>query len=236
MTNQTRPEPIYPIRDLRTTKLRAKLGARGYGIYCLLLERLADLGSEYLRYDPQSLAWSLRTSEKTLESVVKDFDLFEFTEDAEFFRHREEPDQPKPPTPPTEQTQASPTEQTQASPTEQTQASPTERPQASPTGSPLESFEKSSVPNGDAGSLPLRAVARTNAPSAPRTNAPSAPCPATDTTTDRVLDPIMDPEIDLALGAAVEKCTSDQLIEVMSLVKEAREDVRKKRASARGDP
>ena len=228
MTNQTRPGPIYPIRDLRITNLPAKLGARGFGVYCLLLEEFADQGIEWLPYDPKILAWSLRTSEKTLESVVKDFDLFEFTEDAEFFRHREEPDQPKPPTPPTEQTQASPTEQTQAS--------PTERPQASPTGSPLESFEKSSVPNGDAGSLPLRAVARTNAPSAPRTNAPSAPCPATDTTTDRVLDPIMDPEIDLALGAAVEKCTSDQLIEVMSLVKEAREDVRKKRASARGDP
>ena len=234
MTNQTRPRPIYPVRDLRTTKLRAKLGARGYGIYCLLLEWLADLGFEYLRYDPQSLAWSLRTSEKTLESVVKDFDLFEFTEDAKFFRHREEPDQPKAPTPPP--------------PNEQNQVSPTERPLESPTEQTLESFEKNSVPNGDAGSLPFRAVARTNAPSAPRTNAPSAPrtnapsapCPVTDTTTDpttdRVLDPIMDPEIDLALGAAVEKCASDQLIEVMSLVKEAREDVRKKRASARGDP
>ncbi|MBQ9874129.1 MAG: hypothetical protein IJM30_06675 [Thermoguttaceae bacterium] len=196
MTNQTRPGPIYPIRDLRITNLPAKLGARGFGVYCLLLEEFADQGIEWLPYDPKILAWSLRTSEKTLESVVKDFDLFEFTEDSEFFRHREEPDRPQAPPPPAEQIQVSPTE------------------------CPLESFEKSSVPNGDAGSLPNRAVARTNAPLAPR--------PATDPTTDL--------EIDRALSAAVEKCTSDQLIEVMSLVKEAREDLRKKQASARGDP
>ncbi|MBQ9873481.1 MAG: DUF4373 domain-containing protein [Thermoguttaceae bacterium] len=200
MTNQTRPRPIYPVRDLRTTKLRAKLGARGYGIYCLLLEWLADLGFEYLRYDPQSLAWSLRTSEKTLESVVKDFDLFEFTEDAKFFRHREEPDQPKAPTPPP--------------PNEQNQVSPTERPLESPTEQTLESFEKNSVPNGDAGSLPNRAEARTNAP----------------------LAPLNDPEIDLALSAALEKCTSEQLIEVMNLVKEAREDIRRRQTNSSGDP
>ena len=206
MTNQTRPRPIYPVRDLRITNLRAKLGARGFGVYCLLLEEFADQGIEWLPYAPKTLAWSLRTSEKTLESVVKDFDLFEFTEDAKFIRHREEPDQPKAPTPPP--------------PNEQNQVSPTERPLESPTEQTLESFEKNSVPNGDAGSLPNRAVARTNAPLAPR--------PATDPTTDL--------EIDRALSAAVEKCTSDQLIEVMSLVKEAREDLRKKQASARGDP
>ncbi|MBQ9874197.1 MAG: DUF4373 domain-containing protein [Thermoguttaceae bacterium] len=202
MTNQTRPRPIYPVRDLRITNLRAKLGARGFGVYCLLLEEFADQGIEWLPYAPKTLAWSLRTSEKTLESVVKDFDLFEFTEDAKFFRHREEPDQPKAP------------------PAEQTQVSPTERPQASPTEQSLESFENDSASNGSAGSLPLRAEARIKAP--------SAPSPAT--------DPLMDPEIDQALSEAVKKCASDQLAEVMSLVKEAREDLRRKQADARGDP
>ena len=187
MPSQTRPSLIYPTRDLRSAALRSKLGARGYGIYCPILEEMANQCAEYLRCDLKTLAWILRASEKMIESVIKDFDLFELTPDGEFFRHREAMERPK------------------------AENSPTER--------PLEPFETSGASNGSADSFPLPAEDRTKAPPAPRNASPAT-----------------DPEIDLALSAAVEKCTSDQLIEVMNLVKEAREDFRRKRASARGDP
>ena len=225
--SQTSPSPIYPTRDLRAAALRSKLGARGYGIYCLLLEEMANQSAEYLRYDLKTLAWILRASEKTIESVIKDFDLFELTPDGKFFRHREEPDRPKAPTPPTEQLLVSPTEQPLGSPTEQPLVSSTEQ--------PLESFEPSSVPNGDAGSLPNRAEARTKPALGERAEARIA-CPATDRTKAPSAPALYDPEIDLALSAALDKCSSDQLIEVMSLVKDAREDLRRKRASPGGDP
>ncbi|MBQ9873070.1 MAG: DUF4373 domain-containing protein [Thermoguttaceae bacterium] len=102
MTSQTRPRPIYPTRDLRSAALRRKLGARGYGVYCLILEEMANQCAEYLRYDLETLAWSLRASEKTIESVIKDFDLFELTTDGEFFRHREATERPKAENLPTE--------------------------------------------------------------------------------------------------------------------------------------
>ncbi|WP_099950581.1 Lin1244/Lin1753 domain-containing protein [Ezakiella peruensis] len=79
--------------DTKILNLRAKLGAEGYGIYFMLLERLRE-DSDYMSVtDYNAIAFDLRVDAGKVKSVVEDFGLFAFTEDgacfySESFRRR----------------------------------------------------------------------------------------------------------------------------------------------------
>ena len=66
-------------------KLRMELGAEGYGIYFMLLERLRD-ESDYMSIkDYNMLAFDLRVDSSVIKKVVEDFDLFILTKDGKKF-------------------------------------------------------------------------------------------------------------------------------------------------------
>ena len=65
--------------------LRMKLGAEGYGIYFMLLERLRDEKDYMSIKDYNMLAFDLRVDASKVESVIEDFRLFVFTEDGKYF-------------------------------------------------------------------------------------------------------------------------------------------------------
>ncbi len=66
-------------------KLRMKHGAAGYGVYMMILERLAaePLGRTALDYD--ILAYEFQEDVELIRSVIEDFDLFDIDLDAEAF-------------------------------------------------------------------------------------------------------------------------------------------------------
>ncbi len=70
-------------------KLRMKHGAAGYGIYMMLLERLAaePMGRTALNYN--ILAYEFRESKELIRSVVEDFDLFIIDLDGDTFANEE---------------------------------------------------------------------------------------------------------------------------------------------------
>lgn len=57
-------------------KLRMKLGAAGYGIYMMLLERLASEPMLRAELDYDVLAYDFHESPDLIRQVVEDFDLF----------------------------------------------------------------------------------------------------------------------------------------------------------------
>lgn len=61
-----------------TLQLRYKHGLLGYAIYMRLLERIKTSSGKRISFDKNAIRWDLREniSDKVLESVVKDFDLF----------------------------------------------------------------------------------------------------------------------------------------------------------------
>ena len=65
--------------------LRMKLGAEGYGIYFMLLERLRDEKDYMSIKDYNMLAFDLRVDASKVKSVIEDFRLFVFTEDGKYF-------------------------------------------------------------------------------------------------------------------------------------------------------
>ncbi len=68
-------------------KLRMKHGAAGYGVYMMILERLAadPIGRQPLNYD--ILAYEFQESKELIRSVVEDFDLFIIDLDRDSFAH-----------------------------------------------------------------------------------------------------------------------------------------------------
>ena len=65
--------------------LRMRLGAEGYGIYFMILERLRE-ESEYTSVrDYNMIAFDLRVDTGKVKSVIEDFGLFVFTEDGKYF-------------------------------------------------------------------------------------------------------------------------------------------------------
>ena len=62
-----------------------RLGAEGYGIYFMILERLRDGANNMSIKDYNILAFDFRVSAEKVKSVIEDFGLFEFTEDKKFF-------------------------------------------------------------------------------------------------------------------------------------------------------
>jgi len=71
--------------DEKILALRMRLGAEGYGVYFMLLERLRE-ESDYMSVkDYNMIAFDLRVDSKTIKSVVEDFGLFVFTENGKYF-------------------------------------------------------------------------------------------------------------------------------------------------------
>ncbi len=70
-------------------KLRRKHGAAGYGIYLMILERLAEDSSHVAELDYEVLAFDFHEDPALIRSVVEDFDLFEIDLEAETFAHEE---------------------------------------------------------------------------------------------------------------------------------------------------
>lgn len=65
--------------------LRARLGAEGYGIYFMLIERLREESSYMSVKDYNMLAFDFRVDAGIVKSVIEDFGLFAFTDDGKCF-------------------------------------------------------------------------------------------------------------------------------------------------------
>ena len=68
--------------DSRLIALRSRHGWLGYGLYWALLELLNAADEAALAADYCALSYELRADEATLQSVIEDFGLFDFTESA----------------------------------------------------------------------------------------------------------------------------------------------------------
>ena len=66
-------------------KVRMKLGAEGYGIFFMLIERLREEEGYKSTIDYNTLAFDLRVDSEKIKQVVEDYDLFKFTEDGKYF-------------------------------------------------------------------------------------------------------------------------------------------------------
>lgn len=66
-------------------KVRMKLGAEGYGIFFMLIERLREEEGYKSTIDYNTLAFDLRVEPEKVKQVVEDYDLFKFTEDGKYF-------------------------------------------------------------------------------------------------------------------------------------------------------
>lgn len=71
--------------DEKMIAVRMRLGAEGYGIFFMILERLME-SSEYMSVkDYNIIAFDLRVDASKVKSVIEDFGLFVFTEDGKYF-------------------------------------------------------------------------------------------------------------------------------------------------------
>ena len=66
-------------------RVRMKLGAEGYGIFFMLIERLREEEGYKGTIDYDTLAFDLRVDAEKVKQVVEDYDLFNFTEDGNYF-------------------------------------------------------------------------------------------------------------------------------------------------------
>jgi Domain of unknown function (DUF4373) len=71
--------------DEKIIAIRMRLGAEGYGIYFMILERLRDQGDYIGVVDYNIIAYDLRVSSEKVKSVIEDFGLFNFSEDKKSF-------------------------------------------------------------------------------------------------------------------------------------------------------
>ena len=67
--------------DAKIKKLLQKHGYLGYGLYWALIEDLY-LNDNCIQYDIECIAFDLRTNEEIIESIIKDFNLFDLTNGA----------------------------------------------------------------------------------------------------------------------------------------------------------
>lgn len=65
--------------------LRAQMGAEGYGIYFMILERLREEPTYMSVKDYNMLAFDLRVDSAKIKAVVENFGLFVFTDDDKYF-------------------------------------------------------------------------------------------------------------------------------------------------------
>jgi dnaD and phage-associated domain protein len=66
-------------------KVRMGLGAEGYGIFFMLIERLREEEDYKSTVDYTTLAFDLRVDPKKVKQVVENYDLFKITEDGKYF-------------------------------------------------------------------------------------------------------------------------------------------------------
>ena len=66
--------------DSRLIALRSRHGWLGYGLYWALMELLNAADEAIIVADYCALSYELRADEATLQSVIEDFDLFDFTQ------------------------------------------------------------------------------------------------------------------------------------------------------------
>ena len=71
--------------DAKIVNLRMALGAEGYGIYFMLLERMREDANYMSVKDYNMLAFDLRVDASKVKKVVEEFGLFVFTEDGKYF-------------------------------------------------------------------------------------------------------------------------------------------------------
>lgn len=72
---------FYARLDSKMLKVRKRHGAEGYGVFWMLLEKIAESGG-CLECDYEALSFEFQTSEDIVESIVKDFDLFVFADES----------------------------------------------------------------------------------------------------------------------------------------------------------
>ena len=66
-------------------KVRMGLGAEGYGIFFMLIERLREEEGYKSTIDYDTLAFDLRVDAEKVKQVVENYDLFKITEDGKYF-------------------------------------------------------------------------------------------------------------------------------------------------------
>ena len=66
-------------------KVRMGLGAEGYGIFFMLIERLREEEDYKSTVDYTTLAFDLRVDPEKVKQVVENYDLFKITEDGKYF-------------------------------------------------------------------------------------------------------------------------------------------------------
>lgn len=71
--------------DAKIVNLRMALGAEGYGIYFMLLERMREDANYMSVKDYNMVAFDLRVDASKVKKVVEEFGLFVFTEDGKYF-------------------------------------------------------------------------------------------------------------------------------------------------------
>lgn len=71
--------------DEKILAVRMELGAEGYGIYFMLLEKLLETENYILIKDYNRLAFDLRVSSEKIKKVIENFGLFQFTDDGKLF-------------------------------------------------------------------------------------------------------------------------------------------------------
>lgn len=71
--------------DEKIIRLRIEMGAAGYGIYFMILERMREDPSYMSVKDYNVLAFDLRVSAGEIKRVVEEFGLFTITEDGKYF-------------------------------------------------------------------------------------------------------------------------------------------------------
>lgn len=72
--------------DVKLIQVRmSKLGAAGYGIYWMIIERLREEQDYMSIKDYNAIAFDLRVDASDVKSVIEDFGLFVFTDDGKYF-------------------------------------------------------------------------------------------------------------------------------------------------------
>ena len=66
-------------------KVRMDLGAEGYGIFFMLIERLREEEGYKSKTDYGILSFDLKVDSEKIKQVVENYDLFKFTEDGKYF-------------------------------------------------------------------------------------------------------------------------------------------------------
>lgn len=71
--------------DDKIIAVRMKHKAEGYAVYFMILEKMLESSDYLLQRDYNVLSFDFRVGSEIVKSVIEDFNLFEFTEDGNYF-------------------------------------------------------------------------------------------------------------------------------------------------------